>query len=297
MTLALSKFAGSHAWLAEQRPDAFPLPAPNGRAVVPFCGAGSVVFHLYAGRFPLIVSDKNPRLVNAWIQVRDDVTGVLAALSDLVDGWRSVTAGAVDRDAHDVASRSVFDGIRNTLDDGGDAPRAAKMLFVLRASFNGLWRVNQDGQCNSPHGKPGPDVDLLRADDTRQIAALLHGAVIRCEDFAATLADAREGDACYLDPPFQGTHTAFCADGAEWEARQATLPGLGESNARERLAAEIRRLDGLGVRWTLSDADTRVTRSIYRGWPIEVLTRQNSVTCKAEDRGDGASELLARNWQ
>ena len=171
------------------------------------------------------------------------------------------------------------------------------MLFVLRASFNGLWRVNQDGQCNSPHGKPCPDVDLLRADDTRRIAVLLQGIDIRCEDFAATTAAAREGDAVYFDPPFQGTHSAFCADGAEWEAKQATLPGLGESTARERLAAELRRLDRIGARWTLSDADTKVTRLLYRGWPVEVVVRQNSVTCKAEDRGDGAAEGIWRNWQ
>lgn len=297
MTLALSKYAGSHAWLAEQRPDAFPLPAPGRTARVPFCGAGSVALALYAGKFPLIVSDKNPRLINAWIQVRDDVHGVLAALAAYVEQWKRTTAGAPSRDEHDLASRSVFEAVRDALDWGSPAEQAASMLFVLRASFNGLWRVNQDGQCNSPHGKPGPDVDLLRADDTRQIAALLRGVDIRCEDFAATTADAREGDAVYFDPPFQGTHSAFCADGAEWEAKQATLPGLGESNARERLAAELQRLDRIGVRWTLSDADTKVTRLLYRGWPVEVVVRQNSVTCKAEDRGDGATEGLWRNWQ
>lgn len=297
MTLAFSKYAGSHAWLAEQRPDAFPLPAPDRVALVPFCGAGSVALALYAGKFPLIVSDKNERLVNVWQQVREDVDGVLGALGDIVDDWKSVTAGAADREAHDVASRCLFEGVRGSLDDGGDVRRAAKMLFVLRASFNGLWRVNLDGQCNSPHGKPGPDVDLLRAEDTRRIAVLLRGVDIRCEDFAATLADARTGDAVYLDPPFQGTHTAFCADGFEWEARQATLPGFGEASARERLAAELHALDARGVRWTLSDADTRITRSLYRGWPIEVVTRQNSVTCKAEDRGEGAPELLVRNWR
>jgi DNA adenine methylase len=297
VTLALSKYAGSHAWLAEQRPDAFPLPAPDRVALVPFCGAGSVALALYAGRFQLIVSDKNPRLVNVWEQVRENVDGVLGTLGWIVNGWKAATVGAADRTAHDLASREVFEGVRNTLDEGSPQTRAAKMLFVLRASFNGLWRVNLDGQCNSPHGKPGPDVDLLRADDTRRIAELLLGVDIRCEDFAATLADARTGDAVYLDPPFQGTHTAFCADGAEWEARQVTLPGVGGASARERLAAELHALDARGVRWTLSDADTPITRSLYRGWPFEIVVRQNSVTCKAEDRGEGASELLVRNWR
>jgi site-specific DNA-adenine methylase len=125
----------------------------------------------------------------------------------------------------------------------------------------------------------------------------IHEKIERRHQMQALMADAREGDAVYFDPPFQGTHSAFCADGAEWEAKQATLPGLGESSARERLAAELQRLDRIGVRWTLSDADTKVTRLLYRGWPVEVVARQNSVTCKAEDRGDGATEGLWRNWQ
>ena len=116
MTLALSKYAGSHAWLAEQRPDAFPLPAPGGRAHVPFCGAGSVALALYAGRYPLVVSDKNPRLVNAWIQVRDNVNGVIGALAAHVEQWKKTTAGAPSREEHDLASRAVFEGIRDGLD-------------------------------------------------------------------------------------------------------------------------------------------------------------------------------------
>ncbi len=295
--IALSKYAGSHAWLAEQRPDAFPVPASGGRALVPFCGAGSVVLGLYAGRVPVIVSDKNPRLVNAWVQVRDAVEPVIERLEYLAQERAGFGTAPKDGPDFDNFGRAHFEGVRGQLDLGPDVDRAACMLFVLRASFNGLWRVNQDGQCNSPYGKPGPDTDLVRAEELRRIAGLLQGADIRCEDFEVTLRDAREGDAAYLDPPFQGTHTAFCADGHEWEARQASLPGLGEQNARERLAAAVEELARRGVRWTLSDADNRVTRGLYAGWPFEVVRRRNSVTCKGEERGEDATELLVRNWQ
>lgn len=128
------------------------------------------------------------------------------------------------------------------------------------------------------------------------MSALLQGVDVRCEDFGVTLADAPRGAATYLDCPFQGTHTAYCPDWQEWEGRQVTLPGLGEMNARERLAWMLQELDRRGVRWTLSDAHNDVTRSLYRGWPCEVIDRQNSVTCKAEQRGEAAKEGLWRNW-
>jgi DNA adenine methylase len=295
MTLALSKYAGSHLWLVEQRPEVFPRPAAGRAARIPFAGAGSPVFGIYASHRPLVVSDKNERLINAWAQVRDDVEGVVGHLRGIVDAWRLHTAGCgvVERDER---GRVWFESVRELLDEGAPTRRAARMLFVLRASFNGLWRVNLNGQCNSPYGKPGPDADLVRVEDLRRMAALLQGVDIRCEDFGLTMADAGHGEATYLDCPFQGTHTAYCADHAEWEARQATLPGMGEANARERLAALLHELDARGVRWTLSDADTPVTRQLYAGWGFEVIRRQNSITCKGGERGDAATEGLWRNW-
>lgn len=294
MTLALSKYAGSHADLAVEKPGLFPIPEEGGHAVVPCVGAGAPVFELYAGRYPLILSDKNPRLVNAWVQVRDNVEAVIERLDYLAR--ERIAFGTLEREAFDAEGRQHFERVRAELDVGEPADQAACMLFVLRASYNGLWRVNQDGGCNSPYGKPDTDTDLVRADDLRRISQLLQGASISCEDFEVTLRAARAGDASYLDPPFQGTHTAYCPDSWEWEARQATLPGLGEPSARERLAALLHDLHQRGVRWSLSDADNVVTRRLYAGWGCTPITRRNSVTCKGDKRGDGAAEGLWRNW-
>jgi DNA adenine methylase len=243
------------------------------------------------------VSDKNARLVNVYSSVRDDVGGVLSWLDGIVGSWRARLVGLSGAE-RDEQGRLFFEAVRSALDEGPVTLRAARMLFVLRASFNGLWRVNLDGGCNSPYGKPKAKVDLVRTEELRQMSALLQGVDVRCEDFAVTLADAPRGASTYLDCPFQGTHTAYCPDWQEWEGRQATLPGLGEMNARERLAELLHVLDRRGVRWTLSDADTPVTRSLYAGWPCEVIDRQNSVTCKAEQRGDAAKEGLWTNgWR
>lgn len=295
MTLALSKYAGSHLWLVEGRPEAFPRAALGCASHVPFCGAGSPVFGIYAGCRPLVISDKNPRLVNAWVQVRDDVEAVIERLNYLAQ--ERVGFGTLDLAAFDVEGRRHFERVRAELDIGTLADRAACMLFVLRAAYNGLWRVNKTWGCNSPYGKPEPSADLVRADELRQMSALLRGAEIRCESFEATLKPAARGDATYLDPPFQDTHTAFCADGAEWVHRQPTLPGLGVQSTRERLAGLLHDLDRRGVLFTLSDADTPITRELYAGWGFEVIQRQNSITCKGDERSDGAAEGLWRNWQ
>lgn len=298
-TLAISRYAGSHAWLVESRPDAFPRPDLSRGVVLSFIGAGSPFFGLYADVRPCVLSDKNARLINVYRCLRDGCWAVECELGRLAMRWREAVAnGQPETTAHD-RGRAFFEDVRAALDDGGGALRAARMLFVLRASFNGLWRVNGDGQCNSPYGKPEPNKDLVQVDDLRRLSAMLQGVTVLCEDFEETLARARRGDATYLDCPFEGTHVAYCEGAEEWsqDPRQNVLPGMPQPDARKRLAAALHDLDRRGVRWTLSDADTPVTRALYGTWPMEAIVRRNSITCKAEDRGDAAIEGLWRNWR
>lgn len=121
MTLALSRYAGSHAWLVESRPGVFPLPAPGCPALVPFAGAGSPVFGPYAAVRPLVVSDKNPRLVNVYSSTREDVDAVLEHLSSLVEDWRDRLAGLAGAE-RDEQGRLFFEGVRSALDEGPTAP-------------------------------------------------------------------------------------------------------------------------------------------------------------------------------
>ena len=297
MTLALSRYAGSHAWLVESRPELFPRPDASCGVLVPFIGAGSPFFGLYSEHRPAVLSDKNARLINAYACLRDWPAAVERDLRGVVTAWRYAVWNGREEAMHD-RGRVAFESVRDALDDGPEWTRAARMLFILRASFNGLWRVNRSGECNTPYGKPAPDADLVRADDLRRMSAALQGVTVFCEDFGETLSRARQGDACYLDCPFHGTHVAYCEGAEEWsqDPRQVVLPGMPQPDARKRLAAALHDLDRRGVRWSLSDADTPVTRALYAGWPMERIDRRNSITCKAEDRGDDAAEGLWRNW-
>lgn len=299
MTLAISKYAGSHAWLVESQPKLFPRPDPGRGVVLPFIGAGSPFFGLYADVRPVVLSDKNPRLINVYQCLRDDCWKVECELGRLTMWWReAIENGKPETTSHD-RGRAFFEDVRAALDDGGEVLRAARMLFVLRAGYNGLWRVNGDGQCNAPYGKPKTDKDLVRVDDLRRMSAMLQGVTVLCEDFEQTLFRAEDGDAVYLDCPFDGTHVAYCEGSEEWsqDPRQSVLPGMPEPNARKRLASALYDLHQSGIRWSLSDADTPVTRDLYAGWPMERIDRRNSITCKAEDRSEAAFEGLWRNWR
>jgi DNA adenine methylase len=79
--------------------------------------------------------------------------------------------------------------------------RAARFVYLMKTCFNGLYRVNGDGQFNSPFGR---HKDPKICDDAalRTASAALRGVKLVCNDFEVVLDGAKKGDAVYFDPPY-----------------------------------------------------------------------------------------------
>lgn len=119
-----------------------------------------------------------------------------------------------------------------------DLLRAARMIYLNKTAFRGLWRVNQQGRFNTPYGeyqRPYYNPDTLLS-----ASAALQGVDIRCADFADILTEARKGDWVYLDPP-------YVPDRKWGDFTRYTAGQFGPSD-QERLAASLQRLDERGVR-------------------------------------------------
>ena len=78
---------------------------------------------------------------------------------------------------------------------------AARFIFLNRFCFNGLYRTNKDGQFNVPYAPSGTG-QLPTSTELREIAKTLRSCAITHADFEALLAQTREGDLVYLDPPY-----------------------------------------------------------------------------------------------
>lgn len=278
---SLVKWTGGKAALVEARPDLFPLDV--ARVHLPFIGGGAPFFMRYAGRKNVTISDANPRLVNLYQQVRTFPDHVASRLEELVaayESWRDVDA-----------QRSFFESQRAALDidTGMLTTAAARFLFILRWGFNGLYRENGAGVCNTPHGDGKPkrvDRDHLRACSK----ALAH-AEIRHEDFVDTLNRARVGDFVYVDPPYAplsktASFTGY-VKGGEW--------GVGERD-RIRLVGSLPYLYMQGVRFVVSDSDTPENREAYKQWQVETVEMPRRGNCRADKRGP-VTELVVRSWR
>lgn len=242
------------------------VPARLRRYHEPFVGGGALFFAVAPRR--ALLSDANGELVHCWRQVRDDVHGVLDALS-----------------LH-VYERSRFEAVR-ALDPLRLAPaeRAARFIYLNKTCFNGLWRVNRAGRFNVPFGRyknpafhdPGL---LLRA------SRALRGVQIQRAPFEIALHRAAPGDFVYLDPPYDpvsetASFTSYTRDSFGWQDQ-------------ERLAAACVALDRRGVRFLLSNSATPRVRALYRGFEQRLVRAPRHISCKGERRGH-VEELLVFN--
>ena len=187
-------------------------PSSFERYIEPFLGGGALFFALAQdGRIPTtpgaaVLADLNAELVTTYIEVRDDLDRLAGRLAELEAAY--LPADAETRAAMFYATR----------DESPTSPLevAARLFFLNKTCFNGLYRVNRSGRFNVPHGRYSRPRILDRPTLEAASAALCH-VEVRIADFEAVCADARRGDFVYLDPPFHplsptSSFTAYTRD-------------------------------------------------------------------------------------
>jgi DNA adenine methylase len=243
------------------------LPERIGTYYEPFVG-GAAVFLALADekRFErAVISDKNKELVNLYKVVRDDLGKLLKKLEGL---------------QHQTSEAEYYE-IR--AQKGGDRiARAARLIYLNKTGYNGLYRVNSSGGFNVPYGRYKRP-KIYDPERLAKATQALQDVTIEVADFEDACRDARKGDAVYLDPPYLPLSKT-----ASFSAYHSDAFGLAE---HERLARLFEKLVKRGVCSVLSNSATPETRKLYRQFkPSDVQVRRpiNSV---ASRRG-AIAELL-----
>ena len=172
-------------------------PPHFGRYIEPFLGGGALFFALThrgdlspRGRRALL-ADLNAELITAYTAVRDDLPALVARLKASERAYL---------EADSEARAALFYRVREET-PASPLEVAARLIFLNKTCFNGLYRVNRSGRFNVPHGRYARprilDVAALEA-----ASAALQGVELRDADFEAACAGASSGDFVYLDPPF-----------------------------------------------------------------------------------------------
>ena len=246
----------------------------------PFLGGGAVFFALQERRLvrEASLADRNADLMATYEAVRDDVEGVIAALGALSDEYLSL--GHKERGLN-------YNTVRNQHRLRRPDRRAARLVFLNKTCYNGLYRVNSKGRFNVPHGRYVRPT-ILNEERLREASASLAKAELRAEDFAEACGRARPGDFVYLDPPYQplsetSHFTSYTQDGF----------GVVE---QERLRAVFDDLTARGVPALLSNSDHPFIRDLYEGYTLDRVPMGRNINSKTTERS-AISELLISNLE
>ncbi len=239
----------------------------------PFLGGGALFFALHrAGKLTrAFLSDSNAELIDAYIAIRDHAEEVIALLA----GYPH------DRDFY-YALRAQ-DPWRLSLPE-----RAARMIYLNKTGYNGLYRVNRRGQFNVPFGRY-KSPRYLDPDNLRAVARALQTADIRHQPFERALEAARTGDFVYFDPPY-----APLSSTAHFTAYQAG--GFGPED-QARLRDVCLALSDAGVRVMVSNSDVDIIRVLYARPPFRIhrVEARRNINSKASARGK-IGELIITNY-
>jgi DNA adenine methylase len=244
-----------------------------GRYFEPFLGGGAFFFDLYrrallGGRKKAVLSDTNENLLEAYLAVQEDVEGVIEALR--------VHAAA---HVHDY-----FYAVRSEVPEER-VGRAARIIYLNKTCYNGLYRENKRGDFNVPMGRYKNPL-ICDAENLRTVATSLGRAKVVQRGFSAVLDEAEAGDFVYFDPPYDPvSKTASFTSYAKG--------GFGEAEQRA-LAAVFGELSQRGVMALLSNSMTPLVKKLYsdKAFRLETVYATRNVNSRADRRGKVAEVLV-----
>lgn len=216
-----------------------------------------------------MLSDVNPELMNFYEVLRDQPDEVQRAM---VQHQRK-------------HSRDYYYAVRESQPRSA-VRRAARFLYLNRACFNGIYRVNRDGHFNVPKGSR--QNVLFASDDYAGAARALKRMKLLCADFEAVIDRARRSDFIFVDPPYTVKHNSngFLRYNERIFSWQDQL----------RLRDSVLRAATRGCSITVTNADHKSVRALYRSISqYRRIPRRSMIAGQGDMRGDVTEAVFTFN--
>lgn len=250
------------------------LPSDITSYCEPFLGGGAVLFSIQPRK--AIVNDLNADLITVYEVVRDDVDALISSLRTHKNtpGY-FYTIRNVDRDKEAYRKMSKVE-------------IASRLIYLNKTCYNGLYRVNQAGEFNTPYGRY-KNPNIVNEPALRAVHDYFMNNDISFfhEDFSAVLDKAGKGTFVYLDPPYDPVS----------ETASFTGYHKGGFDRREqiRLKECCDRLTERGIQFMLSNSATGFIKDLYNGYTITTVKAKRAVNNDASKRGE-IDEVIIRNY-
>lgn len=242
--------------------------------VEPFIGGGAVLFRLQPKK--AIINDYNTELINVYRTVRDDLDGLVALLKE----HEKYNSSDYYYEVRALDRTPDFDKMSNL-------EKAARIIYLNKTCYNGLYRVNSLGQFNSPYGKY-KNPNIVNEVVLRAISKYLNRneISIRSGDYKDVLNDIEKNSFVYLDPPYMPISSSSSFTGY-------TEGGFGYDKQVE-LKEECDKLNSKGVHFLQSNSDCEEIRELYKDYRIKIVKAKRAINSDAKKRGQ-INEVLIYN--
>ncbi len=257
--------------LAELRPESY------NQYFEPFVGGGALFFSLEPRR--AVINDLNPHLINLYVQVRNNLDGLLHKLEELLDVYTEL-----EEEARSAFYYVLRDEFNQRTDD--DVWGAALFLLLNKTCYNGVYRENADGKFNVPHGHR-KTTSLHEIDSIKRASEVLKRADIWHGGYEDVLAGAVAGDFIYLDPPYVPLSSTS-------NFTQYTGSNFGNTE-HEKLKNVFEELNDRGCLLMMSNSDTPLVKELYKKFRQTEVLADRAVNCKVQGRGK-ITELVITNY-
>lgn len=234
----------------------------QGTYIEPFVGGGSVFFHFQP--IKAILADLNQELILLYKGLKQNPKKVWETFVSFPSG------------------RETYYQIRNQkhLHKKPIYYQAARILYLNRTCFKGLWRHNKEGTFNVGYGGEERR-KVLRQEILEQISYLLKRTKLYNQDFESTIQMASDGDFLFLDPPYK--------PGAKELLEVHYWNGKFLFSEQERLANVLKEVSQKKrIRWAMTNSAHKEILKLYKNFriqkiPIGVSNRPGILTRNSQE--------------
>ena len=251
------------------------IPKRMGTYYEPFLGGGAVLFDLQPKK--AVINDINSELINTYLVIKNNV-------DELIEDLRK----------HENTSDYYYkirdlDRDKNRFSKLSDVEKASRLIYLNKTCFNGLFRVNSQGQFNVPFGRY-KNPNIVNEFVLRAVSHYLNNNEVKIlnGDFADAVSSAKKGDFVYFDSPYDPVSETASFTGY-------TLGGFNKDE-QIRLRDLFVDLDKRGCKVLLSNSATDFIKDLYKDYHIEIVSATRNINSIATKRGK-IDEVLVLNYE
>jgi len=273
------KWAGGKRQLVPEIKERY-LPKNYNTYYEPFLGGGALLFELQPEH--AVINDSNSELMNCYEAIK---TVVDELIEDLSKHKNEKSYFYEIRDLDRVPG-----GLAAYQKETSAVQRASRIIFLNKTCYNGLFRVNSQGQFNVPFGRYKKP-NFLEPEVLKSVSNYLNNNQVKIlnTDFGEAVQSARKGDFIYFDPPYDPISDTASFTGYN-------INGF-DQKQQERLKKTVDDLTHRGCKILLSNACTDFIRDLYGDeYTVDIVSASRAINSNTLKRGK-IDEVLIRNYE